>query len=139
MHLSIYTDGSSKGNPGPSSIGVVVYDHHGQIRDKIAKKIPYGTNNSAEYEAMRLGMIRAKELGATSLSCFTDSECLVHHILGIKRVHKDDLVNKATAIRKMIDNDFEHYNIQHVRREFNKEADRLANQAYKQEIDSLDY
>lgn len=136
MHLTIYSDGSAKGNPGQSSIGVVIYDHHGEVVDKIAKKIGYGTNNAAEYEAMIQGLNRAKDLGAKQVSCFSDSELMVHHCLGRKSVIQPILVDKMKNMKNLIDH-FDLFNIQHVKREYNKEADRLANMAYNQEIDSL--
>lgn len=137
MDYTIYTDGASKGNPGPSSIGVAIYDHHHELIDKISKNIGHGTSNQAEYEALLHGLKRVKELGGKNISCFSDSQVLTNHVNKIYNVQNPYLMNKMKEIRREIE-DFELFNIQHIPRELNKEADYLANLAHQQEKDSQD-
>jgi len=132
MHFKIFTDGASKGNPGPSSIGAVIYDHHNEIVGKISENIGHGTNNQAEYEALIQGLKKVKELGCKNVSCYTDSELLTKHTLKKINVQNPVLVNKMREIRNMIDKDFDVFHIEHVSREKNQEADYLANLAHQQ-------
>ena len=71
--LSIYTDGGARGNPGPAGIGVVIKDGD-QIVGEHSKYIGEATNNQAEYQALHLGLEKAKALGAKEVDCFLDSE-----------------------------------------------------------------
>jgi len=94
---SIYIDGASRGNPGPSGIGAVIYDGKDEIK-KIYKYIGEGTNNEAEYEALILALKEAIDLKYFSVKVFSDSELLVKQINGDYRVldsKLEKLFNKA--------------------------------------------
>lgn len=109
MKLSLFTDGGSRGNPGPAAIGVVVVkykaDHSGvELRiesEEIACRarcIGRATNNVAEYHALIDGLQMCKELGATEVECFSDSQLLVNQMDGswkVKKRHLRTLRDKA--------------------------------------------
>lgn len=122
-----YADGGSRGNPGPASVGALL-EQNGKAISSISEYIGIATNNVAEYSGLIRIMERALELGVTNLEVRMDSELVVKQILGQYKVKNQGLIplyEKAKALTRR----FPQFKIVHVRREFNKEADRLANRA----------
>jgi ribonuclease HI len=130
MKATMYTDGASKGNPGPSGIGIVIYNEHNQPIVKHGELIGHGTNNHAEYVALKKGLELAKKEGVKELVCYTDSQLLANHANKKARVQKPRLVNHMIDIKQHID-DFDSVQIEHVRRHYNREADELANMEFR--------
>jgi ribonuclease HI len=126
--LTIYTDGGARGNPGPSGIGVVAYDAEKNIVFEISRYIGHGTNNQAEYKAVIFALHKAKELGANELQFFLDSELVVKQLNREYRVKDQSLASLFLEIYNASVG-FKSVKYSHVRRELNKEADRLANEA----------
>jgi ribonuclease HI len=81
--IIVYTDGGSRGNPGPAAIAYVMYDLVGSIIEKDAKIIGRHTNNEAEYEAVLWAIERMRERSCLSVKVFTDSEFVVKQVKGI--------------------------------------------------------
>jgi ribonuclease HI len=133
----MYTDGACKGNPGPMGIGVVIKNEDGQTVKKHSEFLGHGTNNQAEYMALKRGLEHAKNENINHLTIFSDSELLVDHVNGKKTVTNPELLAHMQDIKKHIGS-FDYVAISHVRRHLNAEADRAANMAFKQEADSLD-
>ncbi|MDP9325001.1 MAG: ribonuclease HI family protein [Candidatus Dormibacteraeota bacterium] len=130
-HLVIHTDGGSRGNPGPAAIGVVIeVEKEGQseVIREIAERIGVASNNVAEYRAIIRGLEAAKQLGADSVSSLLDSQLVVEQLNGNYRVKHDDLKPLHTRVKQLAAA-FPLVTFQHVRREQNKEADRLVNAA----------
>lgn len=128
MKLTIHTDGGARGNPGPAGIGVFIQDEGGKVLLEHSRYIGETTNNQAEYAAVVDALHHAKELGADEIAFFLDSELVVKQLNGEYRVKDADLAqmflkvhNARLAFRKVT--------FTHVRREQNKDADRLANEA----------
>ena len=124
----LYTDGGSRGNPGPSGIGVVVLDSKKKKIKEISKYIGEATNNIAEYSALVCGLEEAATLGASDVVVFMDSELLAKQLSGEYRVKDGNirpLFEKALGILK----NFSSFEIKHIAREKNKEADKLVNKA----------
>lgn len=126
--LIIYTDGGARNNPGPAGIGAVLYDENKKIIAEISEYIGEATNNQAEYKALLAAIKKAKELGAEEVEFFLDSELVVKQLNREYRVKDKDLAplfvriyNLTLGFKKVI--------FKHIRREFNKEADRLVNLA----------
>lgn len=129
MKLMIQTDGGARGNPGPAGIGVVILDETGKILEEHAKYLGATTNNQAEYRAVILGLERAVVLGAASAEVVSDSELLIRQANGVYRVKNPDLV-KRFAEMKSLEAQFQGgVKYRHVRREQNRRADALANEA----------
>ena len=126
--LIIYTDGGARGNPGPSGIGVVAYNEEKEVVFEISRYIGHGTNNQAEYKAVIFALHKAKELGAEELNFFLDSELVVKQLNREYRVKDGDLAKLFLEIYNASVG-FKSVKYSHVRREMNKEADRLANEA----------
>ena len=78
--MVVYADGASRGNPGPASIGAVVYDASGREVQTVSRRIGRATNNEAEYQAAIAGLETALALGASQVSLRMDSELVVRQI-----------------------------------------------------------
>ena len=120
-------DGGSRGNPGPAGYGVRIEREDGEIVE-LKQSILSATNNVAEYSGLLAALRWAATNGITALHIRSDSELLVKQMLGQYRVKNAGLLplyEEARAMTRRIGR----VTFEHVRREFNKEADRLANEA----------
>ena len=124
--LTIYSDGAAIPNPGPSGIGVVMYDEEGGIVAEISKYIGEATNNRAEFTGLIAGLEEALRLGATGVDIKLDSELLVRQIQGTYRSKK--MKELYGQIRRLL-GEFELYTVEHVPRAQNKHADALSKRA----------
>lgn len=125
--LTIYTDGGSRGNPGPAAYAFVIQR---PVLDDIEEKAYIGrtTNNIAEYTGLVKALEYARHLGAARVTIYSDSELMVKQMNGEYRVKHPGLLplyEQAVALRKQLPS----VTIRHVRREQNKHADRLCNEA----------
>jgi ribonuclease HI len=126
--LIIYCDGGSRGNPGPAGLGAVIYDENKSKVFEISEFLGVTTNNQAEYKGVLQAIKKAQELKAKELIFYLDSELIVKQMKGQYRVKNKDLLPLYMEIRKYI-LEFQKVEFNHVRREYNKEADALANMA----------
>uniref|UniRef100_A0A7C4R9V8 Ribonuclease HI family protein n=1 Tax=candidate division CPR3 bacterium TaxID=2268181 RepID=A0A7C4R9V8_UNCC3 len=125
---NLYTDGGARGNPGPGAVGIailkgdkVVFSQGKYLGDSI-------TNNQAEYRAILGGLGIAKKMGIKELKCFLDSELVVKQLKGEYKVKDVDLKVLFEKVKK-IEPDFIKISFNHIRREKNKLADSLVNEA----------
>jgi len=123
MHI----DGAARGNPGPAAYAVVLA-RPGEAVIEEAQPIGEATNNVAEYTALVEGLGLAAELGVKKLSLHSDSELLVKQMNGEYRVKNPDLLELYQEAKRLIGR-FERVTLSHVRREQNKRADQLGNEA----------
>ncbi len=126
--LILYTDGGSRGNPGPSGVGVVILDENKKKVKEFFKYIGEATNNIAEYSALIYGLEEAAALSAGEVLVHMDSELLVKQLSGEYKVKNADLkplFEKALGILKQ----FNSFEVKHIERSKNKEADKLVNKA----------
>ncbi|SCX91692.1 ribonuclease HI family protein [Alkaliphilus peptidifermentans] len=128
MKAIIYTDGGSRGNPGEAGIGIAIEDEQGNIIKEISQYIGKQTNNVAEYKALSRGLEVALDMGVKDIVCYLDSELVVKQIKGEYKVKNEGLIPIYNMIMPLI-NKFEAFDIKHIRREYNKKADKLANDA----------
>jgi ribonuclease HI len=126
--LIVYTDGASLGNPGQSAIGAVIQDGQGRVISRISRRIGQATNNQAEYRAIIAALEEASRLGAEKVDIKSDSELVVRQLQGRYRVKKATLRPLYQKVVQLTGH-LEAFNISHIPREQNREADRLANQA----------
>jgi len=131
LSLTLHSDGGSRGNPGPAGAGAVLYDEQGQEVAALSRYLGRTTNNEAEYQALLMGLKRAQELGARRLTVKMDSELIVRQLEGKYRVKAPGLKPMYDQAKRLLQG-FASVTILHVRREFNKRADELANQAMDQ-------
>jgi ribonuclease HI len=126
--FTVNVDGGARGNPGPAAIGVVLRDADGQIVEEVGETIGAATNNVAEYRALLRGIEVATAHGATELELVGDSELVVRQIEGrykVKNAGMKELFLQAKAALAGLEN----WEIRHVKRAQNAEADALVNQA----------
>lgn len=128
---SLYCDGASRGNPGLAGAGVVLIDPNGDIREELREFLGQATNNVAEYRGLLLGLKRARDLGVKKMRVCSDSELLVRQINGSYRVKQPHLLILWQEARRELQQ-FAAFEVTHVPRELNREADRLANEAIDQ-------
>lgn len=126
--LIIYTDGGARGNPGPAGCGAVIYNEKKELLEGLSKFIGNTTNNQAEYQAVILGLKRAKELKVKDIDFFLDSELVVKQLRREYKIKNQDLASRFLEVYNLSQS-FRKITYTHVRREFNKEADKLANEA----------
>lgn len=126
--LAIYTDGASRGNPGESGAGVIIYNERGELVKKVKKYLGTATNNVAEYSALILALEEAQRLKGEVLHLFSDSELMVRQMNGLYKVKDGKMKALAGEARKLLAH-FTHYTISAIERGKNKEADTLANLA----------
>lgn len=131
--ILIHSDGGARGNPGPAAIGVVVKTEDGEVLAKISEYIGETTNNIAEYTAVLQGLKRLKVMLKDKklrgpFEWILDSELVVKQLAGEYKVKNPGLRPLFEEIRDLCVA-FPNLTFKHVRREENKEADRLVNEA----------
>jgi probable phosphoglycerate mutase len=123
-----YTDGGSRGNPGPSGYGVVILGEDGTVLGELSEFLGMRTNNVAEYSGLLAALEFALAKGHPRLRVVSDSELMVKQIRGQYRVQSPDLRPLYEEAKRRISK-LEAFQIEHVLRGKNKKADELANQA----------
>ena len=124
----ICVDGASRGNPGLAAIGATVKDKKGKLITRISQRIGWTTNNQAEYRAAIAALEEAIRLGAKQIELNADSELVVKQIKGKYRVKNAALKPLYQRVKQLQDS-LESLTINHIPRQQNREADRLANAA----------
>jgi ribonuclease HI len=131
--VTAHIDGGARGNPGEAGAGVFFQDRSGAPLERIARYLGRATNNTAEYQALLIALARAREAGVRHLRVFSDSELLVNQVNGRYRTkvpHLQQYLQEAIRLMREIGR----VDVSHVRREFNTEADALANEAMDQRV-----
>ena len=127
----LFTDGASRGNPGPAALGFVVY-HEGEELFSRGDTLGTRTNNQAEYEALVAGLAAVRELGFVRVEIAMDSELIVRQLEGRYKV-KNAALKPLYEMARLRLTEFSDWSIRHVPRAENRIADALANEA----LDSL--
>ena len=128
MNVRLFTDGGSRGNPGPAAAAFVLQEPDGTVLDARGDAIGVQTNNVAEYTALLNGLRRAAELGLTDVEVVSDSELMVKQMRGeykIKNAALRELSIEAARLARAVGT----VTYKAVRREHNELADRLVNDA----------
>ncbi len=123
-----YIDGASSGNPGDAGVGIVVYKNDSEILRE-SKYIGKETNNVAEYTALLILLTMMKKHKVKEIDVFTDSELLVKQLKGEYKIKNDRLKEFIEKIQKC--REFIKFKVEHVGRDNNSEADKLAKAASK--------
>lgn len=123
MKGKLYCDGASRGNPGEAGGGcLLIYDNE---RVEVSEYIGKATNNVAEYTALIRGLQEALRVGISSIEIFLDSELIVLQLKGVYRIKNKNLLPFYNQAIKLL-SEFKNYEIFHIPRENNSEADKLA-------------
>ena len=126
-----YCDGGSRGNPGPAGFGVFLQNAKGEVVGELSEYLGKRTNNYAEYSGLLAALDFALTQGHPRLKVVSDSELMVKQIKGQYRVNSPELKPLYEEAKRRIAR-LESFQIQHVLREKNQRADRLANLAMDQ-------
>jgi ribonuclease HI len=128
VKAKLYTDGGSRGNPGPAAYAFVLESADGTVLDARGESIGVATNNVAEYAALVAGLERAAEVGVDELEVVSDSELMVKQMRGeykVKNRALQDLFLDASRLARKVGR----VTYTAVRREHNELADSLVNEA----------
>lgn len=128
MTARLFTDGGSRGNPGPAAFAYVLEAEDGTVLDARGEAIGVATNNVAEYAALVAGLKRAVEAGVDELEVRSDSELMVKQMRGEYRVKNKELQWYSLEAARLA-REIGQVVYTHVRREHNELADRLVNEA----------
>ena len=127
---TLYFDGASRSNPGPASYGGVIYDDNNNEIATYKKYIGKHTNNVAEYLGCFHGVQACIQEGIKNVTIYGDSKLVIEQVSGRWKVKSDNIRPIYNEIKKVLDtNPFEKIEFKHVKRNKNKRADQLANQA----------
>ena len=129
---TVFSDGGSRGNPGPSAAGFVILDQNQQVIEQGGEYIGITTNNQAEYHGVRLGLERALALGLRRIDFRVDSMLVVNQMNGVFTVKNRELWPIHERIRQLV-KEFELVRFSHVKREFNQLADGMVNKTLDQQ------
>jgi ribonuclease HI/pterin-4a-carbinolamine dehydratase len=132
-YVKLFTDGGSRGNPGPSAAGYVLFDGNDKILADEGVYLGVTTNNQAEYTALKLGLEAALKLGAREIDCYLDSLLVVNQMRGIFKIKNRDLWPVHGAIKDLVGK-FKRVHFTHVPREHNKMADAAVNRALDEHL-----
>ena len=133
--ISIFIDGASRGNPGPSGIGIVFCDEQDNVVKKLFKFIGNATNNIAEYSALIYALQEALIDRYDEVKIKSDSELLTRQLTGEYKV-KNDVLRLYCGLFQHISKGFNKIEVISIARENNSLADKLANKAIDSRFDS---
>jgi ribonuclease HI/pterin-4a-carbinolamine dehydratase len=131
--LKLFTDGGSRGNPGPSASGFVILDQNDNIVFKNGIYLGVTTNNQAEYLALKFGIEKLIDLKSKNVSIYMDSLLIINQMKGTYKIKNPELLNIYNEIKVLLKN-FDNVNFTHVPRAMNKLADLEVNIALDKAI-----
>jgi len=127
-YLVAHIDGGARGNPGPAGFGAYITDPQGRKVAELSEFLGVQTNNFAEYSGLMAALEYALQHGCKALKVVSDSELLVKQIKGQYKVKSESLLDIYREAKQLIHR-LDRFEIQHVLRHLNRDADRLANEA----------
>ena len=131
--VKIFADGGSRGNPGPSASGYVIFDGKDKLIVEKGVYLGITTNNQAEYTALKLAVENAVSLGAREVEVYMDSLLVINQMKGLFKVKNRDLWPLNESIKETCKK-FKKVRFQHVPRELNKLADAQVNKALDESL-----
>jgi ribonuclease HI len=134
--VKVFTDGGSRGNPGPSASGFVILDMEDNVLVDKGAYLGVTTNNQAEYTALKLALEECIKMGVLEVEVYMDSLLVINQMKGIFKVKNRDLWPIHDAI-KQLSKKFKKISFSHVPREFNKLADAAVNRALDEQLGIL--
>lgn len=132
----IYADGGSRGNPGPSACGFVIYDDNHNVLVNRGIYLGVTTNNQAEYTALKQALEEAHSLGAQAVHVYMDSMLVINQMRGIFKVKNRDLWPIHDAVKQLCTG-FQKVDFTQVPRESNRMADAAVNAALDQHLEQV--
>lgn len=133
--VKTFSDGGSRGNPGPSAAGFVVLDMEDNVLVDRGVYLGVTTNNQAEYMGLKFALEECHKMGVKEVHAYMDSLLVVNQMKGIFKVKNRELWPVHDAAMQL-SKQFEHISFKHVPREFNKLADTAVNRALDEHLDA---
>ena len=133
LRVRVYSDGAARGNPGPAGAGAVILDGEGRELARLGKYLGAQTNNYAEYMGLLIGLKRARELGASHVDVYADSELMIRQLGGRYQVKSPTLRPLFEQARALL-GDFARHTLTHVPRAQNAAADEMSNRAIDERL-----
>ena len=124
--IKIYSDGGSRGNPGPAACGVILKTMSGDVISKHSKYLGETTNNQAEYNGVLLGLEEAQKIRVQEIDFYLDSELVVKQLNQVYKVKNADIQTIFVKVWNKIQ-EFKKVTFRHIFREENKDADQMVN------------
>ena len=136
MIYTIFTDGASRGNPGHSGIGAICFDENGKEIFSLSDYIGEATNNVAEYSAVIAGLKKISNIvkDEDKINVKLDSELVQRQLKGVYKVKDERMKKLHSEAKKLIEGNNLKVSFEHVVREKNVDADRLANEGIDNEL-----
>lgn len=131
--VRVFTDGAARGNPGLAGAGAVILDEAGHVLARLGRFLGKQTNNVAEYQALLLGLGRARQMGAREVEVRADSQLLVRQLLG-KYAVKNDVLRRLHQEALAVLRSFDKFELIHIPREQNALADEMSNRAIDEQM-----
>ena len=126
--IKLYTDGGSRGNPGPAAIGVIIRAEDGSVLGEYGRHIGIATNNEAEYQALVYGLELVSHYTPCAVEVYLDSELVCNQVNGSYKIKDAKLIPHYQNIMQARLG-FKSFSCRHIPRERNTDADRLVNVA----------
>ena len=124
--FKVYTDGGSRGNPGPSAAGGVIFSPEHKQLAEVSKYLGMRTNNYAEYSGLIITLQKCIELNIKNIEVSMDSKLVVEQLNGKWKVKNESLKILFDEVKELLKS-FQQISFRHIKREFNKHADSLVN------------
>ena len=140
IEIKVFTDGASRGNPGKSGIGIVIKDASDKILSTHKEFIGEESNNSAEYKALikSVDILKSLEQNFSLIQFLSDSELIVKQITGKYKIKNKNLIKLSLDFWNSINELNKKFKINHITRDKNKLADKLANEAINEVGNKID-
>ncbi len=138
VKMIVYSDGGSRGNPGPSAAGYVIMNDREDVINEGGEYLGVTTNNIAEYQAVYLALEKARQLGANIVEFHLDSLLVVNQLNNIYQIRNKELWPVHDRIRALV-LQFDKVTFSHVRREFNRLADGVVNKILDEKVASKNF
>ena len=126
--FTAFVDGGARGNPGPAGWGALILNEQGEVAAELFGALPHATNNVAEYNGLLAALDWCAGRDAAAVHVKSDSLLMVQQMRGVYKV-KNEGLKPLYGRARLIAHKIGKVTFEHVRRELNKEADRLANLA----------
>jgi len=124
--ITIFSDGGSRGNPGPSAAGFIILNNRQEVISEGGEYLGITTNNQAEYQGVRLGLEEAEKLGFKKIDFKVDSMMVVNQMKGFYKIKNRELWPIHERILLLMEK-FDRVTFTHVPRQFNQLADGMVN------------
>jgi len=122
----VYTDGGSRGNPGPSAAGGVIFSSEHKQLAEVSKYLGIQTNNYSEYTSLIITLQKCIELNIKNVEVYMDSKLVIEQLNGNWKVKNEPLKILFDTVKELLKS-FQQISFRHIKREFNKHADSLVN------------